>query len=94
MPTATARVTTRQAGPYMHQLCLYFAPRTVVGFDASRGYIDLGDARCDLDASRRGQLVLTASAEEPVDLTRVKRVVGGHLERFGSRDRIRVTWNR
>jgi hypothetical protein len=78
----------------MHQLCLYFAPRTPVGFDASRGYIDLGGARCHLDASRGGQLVLTASAEERVDLDRVKRVVGGHLERFGSGDRLRVTWNR
>ena len=52
----------------------------------------LGDGRCKLDASPGDRLVMTASAPDEEGLEGVMRVIGSHLERFGRRDELSVTW--
>ena len=92
MPTATATVATDRPAPYMKQLCRHFGHKTEVSFDDERGRIAIGEATCELDATRPGALVLTAVAGDPPGLERVTSVVGSHLERFGSRDGLQVAW--
>ena len=39
-----------------------------------------------------GALVMLAAADDPQTLDRVKDVTGRHLERFGEKDGLVVTW--
>src|SRR3954464_14449384 len=55
---------------------------TVVG--NARGRIDVGD----------GLLTLDAEATDAESLARVEHALGSHLERFGSRAGLSVTWHR
>jgi hypothetical protein len=93
MPTATAAVTTERPVAYMRQLCKHFAHKTTARYADAQGYIVLGGARCELDASAAGELLLTAFADDEPELERVKRVIGSHLERFGRRDGLTVDWH-
>ncbi len=45
----------------------------------------------DLRADRRGDLAIVAAAD---DLPRLEDVLARHLERFGDRDELCVTWTR
>ena len=78
----------------MKQLCKHFGHKTEVTYDDAEGSIALGHGRCELDASEGGQLVFTAVAYDESGLERVTHVVGSHLERFGRRDGLAVTWDR
>lgn len=52
-------------------------------------FVDWG--RCMLDASAEG-LTLSVEAPDEANLRRVQRLVGEHVERFGSRDDLKVNW--
>ena len=53
----------------------------------------LGTSSC-LIVVGDGVLELRAEAESADDLARVTEVVGSHLERFGQRNELVVTWRR
>ena len=91
--TATARVATAKPVPYMRQLCKHFGHKTETGYDDTTGFIELGAGRCDLDAGAADLLVLTARAQDAEKLETVQRVIGSHLERFGRRDELSVSWD-
>jgi uncharacterized protein len=93
MATARASVTTERPVPYMKQLCKHFGHKTTARYDDVSGEIVLGEARCKLDASAAGRLLLTAVADDEPELERVKLVIGSHLERFGRRHGLAVVWN-
>ncbi|MGH2859060.1 MAG: DUF2218 domain-containing protein [Solirubrobacteraceae bacterium] len=90
-PTAQADVATDKPVPYMRQLCKHFGHKVDAGFDDDTGYIQFEYARCDLRAGER-VLQLTVSADDPADITRMAGVIGSHLERFGRRDELSVSW--
>ena len=60
------------------------------GDDAGRIVFEVGV--CELDATRTDALVLTAKAEDDERLERLQHVVASHLERFGKRDELAVSW--
>ena len=93
MPSTIARVQTTKPGPYMKQLCRHFGHKSEVTFDDERGEIHLASGICSLDATQPGVLVLTATSEDDERLATLARVIGGHLERFGSRDELSVSWD-
>jgi uncharacterized protein len=88
-----SRVATEKPAPYMRQLCKHFGHKVETAFDDERGQIVFPIGRCDLDASRPGVLVIRAQADSEESLARTRDVVGSHLERFGRRDELSVSWN-
>ena len=92
MLTSTAQVATAKPTPYMKQLCKHFGHKNEVTFDDVRGEIHLSSGVCTLDASPPAQLALTATAADAESLERLTHVIGSHLERFGTRDELAVSW--
>ena len=90
---STARVPTEKPNAYLAQLCRHFSHKGRSEWNVERGWIELQSGRCDL-ASEPGTLVLTVSADDEERLTRCEDVYGGHLERFGRRDELAVSWTR
>ena len=93
MLTSTAQVATAKPGPYMKQLCRHFGHRNEVTFDDEHGEIHLPSGVCALDATAPATLSLTATAADAESLEQLERVIGVHLERFGSRDELSVSWS-
>jgi hypothetical protein len=92
MLISTAQVATAKPSPYMKQLCKHFSHKNDVVFDDTSGEIRLSSGVCTLDASAPAQLALIASAVDAESLERLTAVIGGHLERFGVRDELAVSW--
>jgi uncharacterized protein len=76
---------------YMRQLCKHFGHKTDASFGEDSGYIKFDFGRCELHAEN-GTLRLVVSAPDGEQHERMERVVGSHLERFGKRDGLSVTW--
>jgi hypothetical protein len=92
MPASHASVATEKPAPYMKQLCRHFGHKVDVSFDDERGSIALAMGRCELDATEPGLLQLRVEAEDAAGLERTQQVIGSHLERFGRRDELTVSW--
>jgi hypothetical protein len=92
MPESHASVATEKPTPYLKQLCKHFGHKVDVAFDDERGTIELPMGRCELDATRAGVLRMRVQAADPESLTRTEQVIGSHLERFGRRDALSVSW--
>ena len=107
MLTTEAHVETERASRYLAQLCRHFgnlrrhesrleeqAPSDLqvnVEWSDTHGIITFDWGRCTLRAEPDA-LTLSAEAPDEEGLRRVKDLVGGHVERFGSRDHLSVTW--
>ncbi|HTY72635.1 MAG TPA: DUF2218 domain-containing protein [Actinomycetes bacterium] len=91
MPTATARVATETPERYAKQLCDHLGHRSEASYADGRGRITLTKGVVVLE-SQPGELVLTADAPTEDDLAVVCDVAGRHLERFGRRNELSVTW--
>lgn len=88
-----ATVTTEKPVAYMRQLCKHFGHKIETGYDETTGYILFSDGRCDLEADLDAtSLILIVTAETRERVERVRNVVGSHLERFGRRDELSVSW--
>lgn len=89
--TATATVTTPDAERYAKQLLSHLSRKSQVRSDDRGDALQLAGGECLLlpgvDALR-----LDASAPTPDALETIQRVVGSHLERFGQRNELTVTW--
>jgi hypothetical protein len=88
-----AEVATDKPVPYMRQLCKHFGHKNEASFDDDTGQIQFEYGRCELRAVD-GQLELTVSAADAESHERTERVIGSHLERFGKRDGLSVSWQR
>ncbi|MGQ0803290.1 MAG: DUF2218 domain-containing protein [Actinomycetota bacterium] len=107
MLTTEATVETERASRYLAQLCRHFgnlrrhesrfeeqAPPDLhvnVEWSDTHGTITFDCGRCTLQAESDA-LTLNAEAADEEGLQRVKDLVGGHVERFGSRDHLSVNW--
>jgi uncharacterized protein len=92
MPENVARVATAKPMPYMKQLCRHFGHKLDVSFDDERGEIHMSTGVCRLAVTGADELTLTATAADDENLATLSRVIGSHLERFGSRDGLVVAW--
>ena len=90
--SSQATVATEKPVPYMRQLCKHFGHKVDAAFDDDSGYIHFEAGRCDLRAGD-GELYLTVTAESEENRERLRNVVGSHLERFGKRDELSVSWS-
>ena len=88
-----AGVVTDRPSPYLLQLCKHFRHKLDVTFDSHRGTIPFAFGRCELRAAD-GVLELEAIAATPAELERVEQVIASHLERFGRRHELSVSWQR
>ncbi|MGP3685750.1 DUF2218 domain-containing protein [Streptomyces sp. IBSNAI002] len=91
MPSSLAQVATDQAARYAKKLASHLGrkipvetlPGTIrLDFPLGHGFL----------VPQPGQLLLSATAEDPHALERVQDVLGRHLERFGRRNELTVTW--
>jgi len=89
--TATASVATPTPERYAKQLASHLGRRVEVREepDGIRLVFDGGDC---LLRSHADSLELIATAAGSEQLDRVKNVVGSHLERFGQRNELQVSW--
>ena len=91
--TATAVVATPTPERYAKQLASHLGRRGEVIEEQTGTRLLLAGGECLLRAGS-GALELHASAPTTEALERVTDVVGSHLERFGQRKELQVTWRR
>lgn len=92
MVESVARIATDQPARYIKQIVSHLGHKlTTTVDDGGAGVVEFETGRCTLDA-QPGLLVLAASATDQAALDRVQDVVGRHLERFGGREGLTVTW--
>ena len=84
-------VKTGNASGYLQRLCKHFGHKADVDFTPVKGTIGFDFGRAELEA-RSDVLVISAYAETEDNLSRLKRVMASHLERFASREELKVPW--
>jgi uncharacterized protein len=92
MPSSIAYVTTDAANRYAKQLASHLGRKVDVENLPGDGYrltFSAGEGVLTPEAER---LVLRAVAADEESLSVVKDVLGRHLERFGQRRELVVTW--
>jgi uncharacterized protein len=91
-PSATAAVATATPARYAKQLASHFGRRCEVVEEADGMRIVFGDGDC-LVQPREDTLDLRVSAPSQPEVDRLSQVVGSHLERFGQRNELQVSWS-
>jgi hypothetical protein len=91
-PTATAVVATATPGRYAKQLASHFGRRCEVVEEAEGVRIVFGEGSC-LVRPREATLDLRVDAPSGAEVERLTQVVGSHLQRFGQRNELQVTWS-
>lgn len=93
---ATARVSTDRPQRWAKQLASHLGQKMTVTQTGAGPHLamtfDVGSATCLLDTRADDALVLEVRADGPEPEARMKHVVGGHLERFGAKERLLVEW--
>jgi hypothetical protein len=87
-----AVVATAKPTPYLKQLAKHFGHKLDVTYDDQQGVLPFAFGRAELRAEAEA-LVIDAIASSREELARVEQVTGSHLERFGRRDELVVTWS-
>ncbi len=89
---AEARVPTQRGSHYIKVLLRHFSHRITVEFNETQGVANFPFGHLDIYAEA-DQLVLKIKAEDAEGFSRIKDVVGGHLEEFAYRgETIKVNW--
>lgn len=93
MVESVARVVTDQPARYIKQVVSHLGHKlTTELIDEGTGVVVFETGRCTMTAEA-GVLLLNASAVDAESLSRVRDVLGRHLERFGGREGLRVVWS-
>jgi caffeoyl-CoA O-methyltransferase len=88
-----ARAATHQPARYVKQVVSHLGHRLVTRLEPDgTGVVEFGDGRCTLTVAADA-LLLVAIGTEPAALDHVREVLSRHLERFGGRENLRVTWS-
>jgi uncharacterized protein len=90
--TSTARVATDRGERYRKQLASHFGNRIEVTEEPAGTVLRWGFGGTTTLIVEADALVLLAAADDSETLERVKDVTGRHLERFGEKDGLSVTW--
>jgi uncharacterized protein len=89
---STSRVTTDRGERYRKQLAGYFGNKIAAAESPAGPVLKWGFGGMTTLTVADGALVMLAAADDGETLDRVKDVTGRHLERFGERDGLVVTW--
>jgi hypothetical protein len=90
--TSTARVVTDRGERYRKQLASHFGNRIEVSQTPAGTVLTWGFGGTTTLTVQPDALVMVAAADDAETLDRVKDVTGRHLERFGEKDGLVVTW--
>lgn len=86
-----AVVPTERAQRYAKQLASHLSRKLTIDGEGEKYLIRFETGQCELECSADA-LTMSASAADPETLGRVQDVVGRHLEKFGVRDGLSVSW--
>ena len=89
--TARADVPTATPARYAKQLLSHLGQRVSWSTDGETSTAELAGGTGTVVVGD-GVLTLLAEAPDTESLTRVQHVLGSHLERFGQRNELTVTW--
>jgi uncharacterized protein len=90
--TSKARVETDRPERYRKQLASHFGNKVEVEESPDGTVLTWGFGGTTTLTVEPGALVMLAAADDTETLDRVKDVTGRHLERFGEKDGLVVTW--
>jgi uncharacterized protein len=90
--TSKAQVETDRGERYRKQLASHFGNRIEVTESPAGTVLTWGFGGTTTLTVEPGALVMLAAADDTETLDRVKDVTGRHLERFGEKDGLVVTW--
>jgi uncharacterized protein len=90
--TSTSRVATDRGERYRKQLASHFGNKIEVDESSAGTVLTWGFGGTTTLSVEDGALVMLAAADDGETLDRVKDVTGRHLERFGEKDGLIVTW--
>lgn len=90
--TSRANVTTATPERYAKQLVSHLGRKVTVTETPEGWVLALGDGRGRVTIGD-GVVILVAEAAGERELTGVQDVLGRHLERFGARSELTVTWS-
>ncbi len=88
-----ADVVTDAPARYAKQLVSHLSRKVTFTTDGDTSTVRLGEATGQVVVGD-GVLVLLASGPDREAVAQVEDVLGRHLERFGARDALAVTWTR
>ena len=88
-----AEVATDAPGRYAKQLVSHLGRKVPFTEDGNSWAADIQGATARITV-RDGVLVLQAEAPDVELLARIEHALGSHLERFGQRNQLTVTWQR
>jgi uncharacterized protein len=91
--TSSALVATDRPARYAKQLAAHLGRRSEIREEGDNIRIVLTSGECLL-SPRDDVLRMDATAADEESLAVVTDVVGRHLERFGQRDELQVSWTR
>ena len=90
--TSTSRVATDRGERYRKQLASHFGNKVEVEQSTAGTVLKWGFGGTTTLSVEDDALVMLAAADDGETLDRVKDVTGRHLERFGEKDSLVVTW--
>ncbi|PPK71130.1 hypothetical protein CLV40_101319 [Actinokineospora auranticolor] len=95
MPTYTSRADVATDSPerYAKQLVAHLSRKIEFSTDGPTSTTTIADTTGQVIIGD-GVLTLTATGTDPEGIARVEHVLGSHLERFGQRKELVVTWTR
>lgn len=88
---AETQVKTEIAPKYLKWLCGHFNLKAQAEYDETHGTVQFEFGTCEMQA-KGDALWIQVSAEDEESLKRIKYVVGDHLEHFGRKESIQVSW--
>lgn len=91
MPRSSAVVQTDKASRYLVQLCKHFSHKVHAEWTETDAYVDFKFGTCQITATSQA-ISFQATAPDSTGHGRVQYVVTDHLERFGARQGLKVTW--
>jgi hypothetical protein len=91
--SSRAEVATDRPERWAKQLVSHLGNKLTVREVPNGHALDMGDAEGRV-LVEPGRVVLTAVADDEETLERVESVLGGHLERFGEAEGLKVDWER
>jgi uncharacterized protein len=90
--SSRARVETDRAERYRKQLASHFGNKIEIAESSAGTVLTWGFGGTTTLSVEPGALLMLAAADDAETLDRVKDVTGRHLERFGEKDGLVVTW--
>ncbi|WP_219823874.1 DUF2218 domain-containing protein [Actinokineospora auranticolor] len=95
LPTYTSRADVATDSPerYAKQLVAHLSRKIEFSTDGPTSTTTIADTTGQVIIGD-GVLTLTATGTDPEGIARVEHVLGSHLERFGQRKELVVTWTR